>query len=152
MRKKKESPYEKGFEMKIPSGSDLPERMKRISDLTGLSDYELVQKWLIQEESALNASRYYVETIQSKLEQNITEQLRSVLYEFQKTAKPKAMKEMKAENPGDYRQMLLKRIQDMKDEGMSFVKIADQFNREGVSTVSGTGKWYPSSVFQLLTK
>ncbi|MDR2180798.1 MAG: recombinase family protein [Synergistaceae bacterium] len=156
--KKKEMPYEKGFEIKIPSGSDLPERMKKISALTGLSDYELLQKWLVQEESALNASRYYAETIQSNLRQNIAEQLRTLLQEFRGTAKPKAAKEpqetkeAKPEETGEYRQTLLKRIQDMKNEGMSFVKIADQFNQEGVATVSGTGKWYPSSVFHLLTK
>jgi transcriptional regulator of heat shock response len=155
MRKKKEKQSEKDFEIKIPSDSDLPERIKRISGLTGLSDYELVQKWLVQEESVLNTSRYYVETIQSRLQENFTEQLRSVLREFQKTVKPKAVKETKEtkpEKPENYRQTLSQRIQNMRDEGMSFVKIADQLNQEGVSTVSGSGKWYASSVFQLLAK
>jgi hypothetical protein len=40
----------------------------------------------------------------------------------------------------------------MKEQGMSSVKIAEQFNKEGVMTVSGTGKWYSSSVFQFLAK
>ena len=152
MGKKKGKPFEKSFEIKIPSGSDLPERMERISGLTGLSDYELLQKWIVQEESVLNASRYYAETMQAKLQQNFTEQLRSVLHEFQKTGKPKAAKETKPEKSEDYRQTLLERIQNMRDEGTSFVKIADQFNQEGVPTVSGIGKWYASSVFHLFAK
>jgi hypothetical protein len=158
MGKKKGKPFGKIFEIKIPSDSGLPERMEKISGLTGLSDYELLQKWIVQEESVLNASRYYAETMQAKLQQNFTEQLRSVLHEFQKTGKPKATKETKAaketkpEKSEDYRQTLLERIQNMRDEGTSFVKIADQFNQEGVPTVSGIGKWYASSVFHLFAK
>jgi hypothetical protein len=134
--------------------------MKKISELTGLPDYELLQKWLAQEESALNISRYYAETIQSRLKQDVAEQLRVLLGELQKTGKPekpeaaKAAKttknEKKTEGPEEYRQTILQRARAMKDEGISFVKIAAQFNNEGVATVSGTGKWYPSSVFQLL--
>ena len=156
--KKKGKPFGKIFEIKIPSGSGLPERLERISGLTGLSDYELLQKWIVHEESVLNASRYYAETMQAKLQQNFTEQLRSVSYELQKrgelqkTGKPKAAKEMKPEKSEDYRQTLSQRIQNMRDEGTSFVKIADQLNQEGVPTVSGIGKWYASSVFQLFAK
>ena len=96
--------------------------------------------------------------MQAKLQQNFTEQLRSVSYELQKrgelqkTGKPKAAKEMKPEKSEDYRQTLSQRIQNMRDEGTSFVKIADQLNQEGVPTVSGIGKWYASSVFQLFAK
>jgi hypothetical protein len=152
MGKKKGRPSGKNFEIKIPSDSGLPARMEKISSLTGLSNYELLQKWLVQEESVLNVSRYYVETTQAKLQQNFAEQLRSVLHEFKKTPQSKAAIETTPEKSQDDRQTLLQRIQNMRDEGMSFVKIADQLNQEGVSTVSGSGKWYASSVFQLLAK
>jgi hypothetical protein len=155
--KKKEKPSEESFKIKLPSGSDLPKRMERISDLTGLSNYELVQKWLVQEESLLNASsRYYVETMQSKFQESFTEQLRSLLREFRKAdkpaGKPETEKKTKPEKSKDYRQTLSQKIQKLRDEGMSFVKIAERFNQEGVSTLSGSGKWYASSVFQLLAK
>ena len=48
-------------------------------------------------------------------------------------------------NPS-YRKTLIKRVQKLKKEGMTLKKIADTFNEEKVPTVSGTGKWYTSSI------
>jgi hypothetical protein len=47
--------------------------------------------------------------------------------------------------------MALKRnAKKLKKEGMSQQKIAETFNEEKVATVSGTGKWYSSSINTLL--
>jgi hypothetical protein len=41
-------------------------------------------------------------------------------------------------------------VKNLKKEGMTLVKIAEIFNEENVQTVSGKGKWYSSSITNLL--
>ncbi|MDR1977255.1 MAG: recombinase family protein [Synergistaceae bacterium] len=147
---------QENFKIEIPSGSDLPERIKRVSTLTGLSNYELLRKWLAQEESTLNTSCYYAEMIQSQL-QNMTEQLRDLLGKSPrsatgKTVIEKPMQKAALEDPEGHRRMLLEKMQSMKAAGMSLLKIAEQLNEEGVATISGTGKWYASTVSMFWTK
>ena len=50
----------------------------------------------------------------------------------------------------EYRKKLIKRAMKLKKEGMSDKKMADTFNDEKVPTVSGAGKWYSSSINNLL--
>lgn len=48
------------------------------------------------------------------------------------------------------REVVLERIQAMRDDGMSMTAIAAQLNREGVPTLSGSGKWHHSVIKRLL--
>jgi hypothetical protein len=50
----------------------------------------------------------------------------------------------------DYRKILVERAKELKKEGKTLVKIAEIFNEENLQTVSGKGKWYSSSIVNLL--
>ena len=50
----------------------------------------------------------------------------------------------------DYRKILVKRAKKLKKEGVTLVKIAEIFNEENLPTVTGKGKWYSSSITNLL--
>jgi hypothetical protein len=52
----------------------------------------------------------------------------------------------------EYREVLVEKAEKLKNEGMSLVRIADIFNEEKLSTLSGNGKWYPSSIGMLLKR
>jgi hypothetical protein len=150
MAKKKE---ENGAEIRNFLDSDLSDKLQEISKTTGLSDQELFRKWIIQEESNLHALRHYVEGIR----------LRPVADEIdeipQRLQRPEEEPSQDSDEPEEftesdeaqsYRRSLLQRIQDMRRQGMTYTKIASQLNKEGVATVSGTGKWYPSTISQML--
>jgi hypothetical protein len=135
-------------EIRIPMNSGLAARLQKVSEATGLSDCELLEKWLTQEESNLYALQRFVES-QLRLKHDSTDTLSNVSCPSQDQEESE---EPIGSDPGqDYRQTLLQRIQDMREEGMTYSKIAAQFNEEGVATVSGTGKWYPSTISQLLS-
>ena len=141
------------FEILVPLESDLPGRLRKVSEATGLADCELLEKWLTQEESNLHTLRYYAEK-QSRLKHDSPDVPGDVLEQPLEIQKQQAQEESE-ESPGsdsgqDYRQTLSQKIQDMREEGMTYAKIAAQFNEEGVATISGTGKWYPSTISQLL--
>jgi hypothetical protein len=106
------------------TNSGLLSRIERISEQTGLSALNLVQKWVLQEESLIG--------LMVRGKSNVTEPAE---IDF---------------NSPDYRKMLIKRAKKLRKEGMSLVKIAKIFNEEKVQTVSGKGKWYSSSVTNLL--
>jgi intein-encoded DNA endonuclease-like protein len=55
-------------------------------------------------------------------------------------------------NSPDYRKTLVKKTKKLKKEGMTLKQIAETFNDEKVLTLSGTGKWYASSINNLLSK
>ena len=182
MIRKKEDMNDESFDTKIPLNSGLLKRVKRVSELTGLSYPELLQRWLSQEENTISASRCYAETIRAQLKQGLAEQLRDLFHELHEEVigkiknedkgkegkeikEVKEVKEIKEDKEGkegkedkksdklaEYRVMLVKKIQGMRDRGISFGGIAKQFNEEGVATLSGIGKWYPSSVFQFFAK
>jgi hypothetical protein len=145
-----------GFEIQVPRDSDLPVRLQRISEATGFSDHELLGKWLTQEESNLHALQHYVES-HVRLPHDSPGPLNSVPQQPQKLSKKQPQTQEESEESTesdtgqDYRQTLLQRIQGMREKGMTYSKIASQFNEEGVATVSGTGKWYPSTISQLLS-
>jgi hypothetical protein len=150
-KKKDDAAGESGFEIRIPLESRLlADRLQKISKATGLSDQELLQKWVIQEESNLHALQHYVG---EKLGQSNDQS-----GEPQRVQKPRKKTSQLQETPestgsdeaADYRQTLLQRIQRMRQQGMTINQIASQFNEEGVATVSGTGKWYYSSISHIL--
>jgi hypothetical protein len=145
-----------GLEIIIPLDSDLPARLQKVSEATGLSDRELLEKWLTQEEGNLHALQHYVES-QLRLKNDSSAPLSGMPRRVQEPPQeqPRSQGESEesiteSDSEQGYRQALLQRIHDMREEGMTYSKIAAQFNEEGVVTVSGTGKWYPSSISQLL--
>jgi len=47
---------------------------------------------------------------------------------------------------------LLTRLRAMRHDGVSFQAIADQFNAEGIPTLSGKGRWQKGTIGNLLGK
>ena len=54
-------------------------------------------------------------------------------------------------NSPNYRKILIKRAKKLKKKGITLAKIAEIFNEENLQTVSGKGKWYSSSIINLLS-
>ena len=132
--------------LEIPSNSDLPLRVEKISEQTGLSPLNLFLKWVLQEEFLIGLMQRNKEQLAEQPEPspNVA------------TRKNRATQRKRAEavpsDPGslDYRETLVKKAKQLKKEGMTLKKIAETFNDEKISTVSWTGKWYASSVNNLL--
>ena len=122
--------------LKMLGDTDLPLRIEKISEQTGLSSINLLQKWILQEESLIEVIRRSKEHTSK----------RATHASVSKSA------EFVPPDPGspDYRKMLAKRAKNLKKEGMTLKKIAETFNDEKMPTVSGSGKWYPSSITNLL--
>ncbi|MDR1978725.1 MAG: hypothetical protein LBQ42_08325 [Synergistaceae bacterium] len=121
--------------------------MQNVSEYTKLSYGELLQKWIGQEERIINAERCEEELL--KWKQHIETQLIGIqrqIFDLQGTPTGEGF------NEHEYRRALLKRIKSLRAQGMTFVDISEQFNRESIATVTGTGKWYPSSISQFLAK
>ena len=125
------------IKLELPFDSDLLLRMEKISEQTGLSSLSLLQKWILQEESLIGVIQRNKETAPKRAK-----------------ARPDVSKSSKAVQPGpgnpEYRKTLVKRALKLKKEGMTLKKVAETFNDEKVPTVSGTGKWYSSSINNLL--
>ena len=138
MAKKKTEDLPEESYWKPVFSAELVSRIMKIVGQTGLSPTDLVLKWVLQEEShiGLVLANSTQTTMRSK---TATEQ--------DKDAEDVSL------DPGspDYRKELVNRAKKLKKSGMTLKKIADTFNDEGVLTVSGTGKWYASSVANLLS-
>ena len=134
----------KTINVKVPIYSDLSFRLEKISKQTGLSNFNLIQKWVLQEESLLGIMLY-----KERMEQTAPSK-RTVRQK--KISGVKEQGDPAAIDPQSqaYRKALAKRVKKLKKEGMTFKKIAETFNDENISTVSGTGKWYTSSITWLL--
>jgi hypothetical protein len=143
--KKKEKSQNATITVEVPIGSDLPSRIKKISEQTGLDTLNLFQKWVLQEESLIGLMR---PSGSQATEQPSTPAV-AVSEEAPATRKLIETEEIDPDSP-DYRKILIKIVKKLKKEGMTLVKIADIFNNEKVQTVSGKGKWYSSSVINLL--
>ena len=132
--------------LEVQSGSDLPAKLEKISEQTGLSSLSLLQKWMLQEETLIGIVQRNKE---SKPEQVET---KPDVAQQKNTDAQRKSSDATPPDPGspNYRKMLIKRVQKLKKAGMSFNKIAQTFNEEKVLTVSGTGKWYTSSITNLL--
>ena len=126
--------------------ADMLSRIKGITEQTGLSPTDLFLKWILQEESLIGL-------IQAGKDQTAKQPKTTTDIPVQKTvtAKEKAAKgdSLAPKNPG-YRKELVKRVEKFKKQGMTLKKIADTFNDEKVSTMSGAGKWYASSINNLM--
>jgi hypothetical protein len=133
--------------IQIPADSDLLSRIENISEQTGLDKPNLFQKWVLQEESLIG--------LVSRGRSSVVKQPKAqALPNVSPREVPGVQKQEGAAevNPGSpkYRQMLLKRAAKLKKEGMTLVGIAKIFNDENLQTVSGKGKWYSSSIINLL--
>ena len=135
--KKKMKDQPKTILMEVPPGSDLLNRLEKISEQTGVSFLNLLQKWILQEESLIGVIQRSKEPVPKRAE-----------------AHPTVSKNATTDQPGlgkpEYRKMLVKKAMKLKKEGVTLKKIAETFNDEKIPTVSGTGKWYSSSINNLL--
>jgi hypothetical protein len=129
----------------VLADSDLPLKIAKISEQTGLSPLDLFRKWVLQEESLIGLmQRNKAQTTEQAETRSSTPPRETPTVREQKEA-PK----IDPESP-DYRAVLVKRIKKLKKEGMTIVKIAETFNEENLPTMSGKGKWYSSSITWLL--
>ena len=130
--------------LEVQSSSDLPARLEIISEQTGLSTLNLLQKWMLQEETLIGIMQRNKEPKVEQAEKRPAPQ--------KNTDDKRKSTEAIPSDPGNpnYRKTLVKMAQKLKKSGMSLNKIAENFNEEKVPTVSGTGKWYYSSIANLL--
>jgi hypothetical protein len=143
--KKSEKSQNETILLEVPSGSDLSSRIEKISEQTGLSPLNLFQKWVLQEESLIGLiQRSKAQTTEQAETRSPTSQQQIPDVQEQEEA-PK----IDPESP-DYRKILVKRAKKLKKEGTTLVKIAEIFNEENLPTVTGRGKWYSSSITNLL--
>lgn len=131
--------------LKISLDSTLLDKLQKISEATGLSNQELFQKWITQEESILRVLEYYVGQ-QNKAPQPAGQPQR----------KPSPVHEeleesTESDKAQGYRETLLQKILALKKQGMPLTKIAAEFNEEGIATISGSGKWYCSTISYILS-
>jgi hypothetical protein len=126
--------------LKVPFGSDLPERMKNVSEYTGLPYLRLLQKWLTQEEAQISILRHREEDLLKRIETHLN------VPETRITPEPQPEQDDK-----NYRQEIYQRIIELKAQGMTFLKIAQLFNDEKTPTFSGTGKWYPATISKIFS-
>jgi hypothetical protein len=130
--------------LEMPTDGDLSLRLRKLSEQTGLSSCDLLQKWILQEESLIGVMRHSGRhAAKSGIPEGPAPRRASGAKKQKKTPKT---------SPDDlkHRKMLVKKAAKLKKEGMTLVKIAEIFNGENLSTVSGKGKWYSSSVAVLL--
>jgi predicted transcriptional regulator len=145
MFKRKTGIPQKTLKIEVPT--ELPGRIQNIAEQTKLSYSELLRKWIAQEENIINAEHYEEDLL--KWRQHVEAQLIALqrqVFNLQRTSADEGIDEQ------EYRRTLLKKIKSLRDQGMTFVKISEQFNNEGIATVTGTGRWYPSSISQFLAK
>ena len=149
LRKNVKQETEKITLLDVPIDSDLPIRMENISKQTGLSHFNLVQKWILQEESLLGFMSYRKEQTEpgtarrktTGAEKQEVKEVKEVTAAVDPLINPKS---------ADYRKTIARKAKKLKKEGMTLKKIAETFNEEKVSTISGTGKWYTSSITWLI--
>ena len=139
--------------LKALDNSDLPLRIERISEQTGLSSVNLLQKWILQEESVIGLMQHVSAGGPKQVQKQSSKQTRARPgaagqrnLEVRKKKKP-AVRGHK--NP-EYRDTLLAIVKQLREEGMTLQKIAETFNGENKPTLSGTGKWFASSIKHLL--
>ena len=127
----------KTTQLRISLDSDLLLKLEKISEQTGLSSINLLQKWILQEEAMIGVIQRSRKHIPKQAE-----------------ARPRASKSVEPVvrdyGSPDYRKMIANKAKKLKKEGMTHKKIAETFNDEKISTVSGSGKWYSSSINLLL--
>ena len=144
-RKKAVKQASEKITLEVPVGSDLPSRLGKISKQSGLSHTDLIQKWILQEEFLIGLAKYGKEYVAAKAKKS-RRAARRQIPDFEEQEETVTVEH----GSPNYRKMLAQRAKKLKKEGMTLKKIAETFNEGKVATVSGTGKWYTSSVSWLL--
>jgi hypothetical protein len=128
--------------LEIPFG-DLSARLQKISEQTGLSSHNLLQKWILQEESLIGLMQHGQRGQEQKGHAVEHEEARPEVSRQPVSASRKRKEAQKADLHGseDYRETLAKRAMELKKEGMTLAQIAKVFNEENIQTLSGNGKW-----------
>jgi hypothetical protein len=137
------------FPIEIPVSDDLTARLQKISKQTGLSPLNLFQKWILQEESLIGLMRQ-VQGGKERIAERKEIPAKISRQPIPGSQKRKEARQGESPDRPNYRKTLVKRAAKLKKEGMTLVKIAEVFNAENVQTVSGKGKWYSSSIANLL--
>jgi hypothetical protein len=139
--------------LEIPVNSDLAVRIQKISEQTGLPSLNLLQKWILQEESWIGLTQRNGEQQEQVTKQEKAARpkvSRRQVSDVQKQEKQKKTAKNAPSDSPDYGKTLAERARKLKEEGMTLVKMAEIFNSEKLPTASGKGKWYPSSLVRLL--
>ena len=136
--------------LEVPSCSDLSSRIENITKQTGLATADLFQKWVLQEESLIGLMQRQRGGEQTA-EQTMTGSDTSETFSHSQPI-PGVQKLEETVDPDSpkYRKILIKMAKKLKKEGLTLVKIAEVFNAENVRTISCKGKWYSSSIMNLL--
>jgi hypothetical protein len=121
---------------------DLMNRIRIIAEQTRIPPSKLFLKWVLQEET-------FIGLIQGGKGQTIKQPKTAADIPVQKSVPAQRESKKDARNQV-YRKELVKKAEKLKKKGMTHKKIAETFNDEKVPTVSGTGKWYSSSINILL--
>ena len=135
--------------LEIPQGSDLPIRIMNISEQVSLSPSDLIHKWVLQEEAMIGLMQLMQPGKKQVEKQPKVRQAKTRRADAAEETE-RAAADSPKRNKQNYRNMLVKKAKQLKKEGMTLNKIADTFNAENISTISGAGKWYSSSVANLM--
>jgi len=131
--------------LEIQSDGNLQARIEKISERTGLSTHDLFQKWILQEETLIGIIR------NNKSMEEKAETSRDDKPQRKPVARRRSTENVLSDTGSlNYRKTLIKMAMKYKKDGMTLKKIAETFNEEKVLTVSGAGKWYSSSIANLM--
>ena len=121
-------------------------RIMSAAGQTGIFPPDLILKWVLQEETLIGIMQRNKEPMvrQDETRSGVDPQKAPAAHKKRAETIPSDLG-----NP-NYRKTLIKRAQKLKKEGMTLKKIAETFNEEKVATISDTGKWYSSSIANLL--
>jgi hypothetical protein len=139
----------KSMVLDLPSDSDLPSRIERILAQTGFDALSLFQKWVLQEESLIGL----IQRGKGQRERAAKEESRSEVPWKRSPGGDRAQKETAEDalaKRTEYRQTLAAKAAKLREEGATLKEVAETFNAENLSTISGVGKWYASSITWLL--
>jgi len=150
LRKKAEH-QTKAITVNAPKGSDLQLRLEKLSKRTGLSCFDMLQKWVLQEEFmiALMQRGNKPPAAQTKTASKVAPK-KTKTSGVEEQGKASSTDKKSSPKNAAYRKSLAAKIKKLKKEGTTLKKIAEIFNNEKVPTVSGSGKWYTSSISWLL--
>ena len=127
--------------LEVPADSDLLFRIKKIVAQTGLDPLDLFRKWVLQEEALIGLVQYNKNQVITQVKPQRASDKEAVDF---------SLGEIDPGSP-DYRKVLIKKVQELKAKDTALIKIAEIFNKAKLPTVSGKGKWYSSSINNLLT-
>jgi hypothetical protein len=130
--------------LQIPSDSTIQDRIIKVMQYTNLSYRGLLEKWLRQEESSLEVAKHTEEEILKRIKTRVDILEKQVLQLGERLSRPG--KPSKAA----YKKSLVFQVLCMRKADKTYKQIAEFFNKEGTHTLSGRGKWSPTSVKQLL--